>query len=93
MTTTVTPACRTCGFTHSETDCPRWPTATSTRLEGHEQFIVRRARELADSILSEREVEYSGESEQRFASAECLGAAGALLDDLLRIIARLDGAS
>jgi hypothetical protein len=27
MTTTVTPerVCRTCGFTHPETDCPRWP--------------------------------------------------------------------
>jgi hypothetical protein len=93
MTITVTPTCRTCGFTHPEIDCLRWLATTSTRLDGNEQFIVRRARKLADSMLNEREVEHSGETEQRFAFAKCLGAAGTLLDDLLRIVARLDGAS
>lgn len=37
--------CRTCGFTHEETDCPRWPARETTTLD-LDLFTATELREL-----------------------------------------------
>lgn len=68
------------------------PVDTVPRPGDADRAIIRRAVELRDAIIESRETGYSGETDQRLATAYCVGAAGVLLGDLLAIIGRLDGA-
>jgi len=72
------------------TTIPQPPAAA--RLDDADRAAIRRALELRNAIADGHETAYSGETEQRPANAFCVGAAGVLLGDLLRVIGRLDGA-
>ncbi len=66
--------------------------AAAAGLDDADRATIRRALELRDAIADGRETAYSGETDQRSANAYCVGAAGVLVGDLLRLVDRLDGA-
>jgi hypothetical protein len=88
--------CRTCGFSHPEADCPRWPAREPTAAQTYDTYLLNLARELAalsdtDAMrawLAGHGTDTSRE-DQGTVYARILGRTQAALDELTRWVERI----